>query len=415
MRRWPVLAAGFGLNLTLGTVYSWSVFIKPLQARFGASYFEAALPSTLALGLFAVGMLVAGRWVNRLGPRTVASLGAILVGSGYLASAAAVFLPSPMLALSLAYGVLVGLGIGFAYSPPIPAAARWFPERKGLATGIVVMGFGLSPLVTAPLVNSLLGLYGVEWTFAGLGAVFLTVGLLLAAFLRFPPADFVPPVTAKKAVPIPPSDIPPRAVLRRREYYLTLGLYALGTSVGFMAISQAKTLATEVTHLEAWVAVAAVQWLAVWNCAGRPLFGRLADAWGLRTVLWGMFGLELVGMAALLYAASAGALLLGIALVAVVFGGFLAVMPALTAQFFGTRDLAANYGLVFLGYGAGGLLGPVLIGAVRDATGDFSLAFALGMVLCAVGLALATFVRPPKRLPSPELPPIPTKAPPRSA
>jgi len=411
MRRWPLLAAGFGINLSLGTVYSWSVFVKPLQERFGASYFEAALPSTLCLALFAVGMLFAGRLVNRWGPRRVATVGVGLVGAGYLASAAVLGLPSPMLLLAVVYGGLVGLGIGFAYSPPIPTAARWFPERKGLATGIVVMGFGLSPLVTAPLVNYLLGASGVEFTFLLLGGVFLLAGLPLAALLRFPPTDFVSPAApAAKAAAAAEFDLTPREVLRRREFYLLVALYALGTSAGFMAISQAKTIAAEMAGLEAVLAVAAVQWLAVWNCVGRPGFGRLVDTWGARGILGTMFVLEMAGMALLASAGQAGALFAGLALVAAVFGGFLAVMPTLTAQLFGGRNLAANYGLVFLGYGTGGLLGPVLIGAVRDATGGFSSAFVIGVGLCAAGLALATFVRPPKRLATAKAPAVFSRA-----
>jgi len=186
-------------------------------------------------------------------------------------------------------------------------------------------------------------------------------------------------------------------------------VYALGTAVGFMAISQAKPIA-ETGGLGTVLAVAAVQWLAVWNCVGRPAFGRLSDVWGARAVLGGMFLLEMAGLAVLLVSAHPVALFLGLAFVASVFGGFLAVMPALTARLFGNRNLASNYGLVFLGYGAGGLVGPVLIGALRDATGAFGMAFALGIAICAAGLVLVPWVRPPKRLPAAEAPRSPARA-----
>lgn len=408
-RRWLYILAGFGINLTLGAVYSWSVFIKPLQTRFGATYFEATLPSTVALAMFAVGMLVAGRYVYQIGPRKTATVGAFLLGSGYILSSSVGSLPNSMWMLTLFYGTLVGVGLGFAYNPPIPTAAKWFPERKGLATGVVVMGFGLSPLVTAPLVQFLIGAYGVEAGFGILGMIFLFVTLLLASLLKFPPGDFVPPAvkttwSTRKTSPTGPS-MEPREMLRTPQFYVAILLYMLGTSVGFMAISQAKTIATETAHLETALAVAVVQWLAIWNCTGRPLFGKLTDAWGPRPVLYTMFAVELAGMGFLLYASSVPFLFLGIAMVAITFGGFLAVMPALTAYFFGSEKLGANYGIMFLGYGAGGILGPLAISAIRDATGGFSSAFVVGGIISTVGFILAAFVRPPKKIPSVMPPP----------
>src|SRR3990170_2298433 len=156
------LAVGFVMNLMLGTAYAWSVFSKPLETRYGASSFTAMLPFAVELALFSVGMVFAGRLVDRHGPREVALLGALLD-----------LVPWPLEWLTVTYGVVVGLGIGFAYNPPIPTAVRWFPDRKGLASGVVVMGFGLSPLVTAPLIEYLLPAYGVSSTFTILGALFL--------------------------------------------------------------------------------------------------------------------------------------------------------------------------------------------------------------------------------------------------
>ena len=152
---------GFAMNLLLGTAYAWSVFAKPLQTQFGATSFTVMLPFAVQLALFSVGMVFAGRLVDRHGPRKVAILGGLLVGAGYLLSSLLDRVPWPIEYLTLTYGVIVGLGLGFAYNPPIPTAVRWFPDRRGLASGLVVMGFGLSPLVTAPLIEFLIPAYGV--------------------------------------------------------------------------------------------------------------------------------------------------------------------------------------------------------------------------------------------------------------
>src|SRR3990172_4246827 len=147
------LAIGFAMNAMLGTAYAWSVFKKPLVSDFGATSLTAMLPFALGLAMFSVGMVFAGRLVDRHGPRKVAMLGGLLVGGGYALSSLMDDTPWPMVTLTVTYGVIVGLGLGFAYNPPIPTAVRWFPVRTGLASGVVVMGFGLSALFTAPLAD----------------------------------------------------------------------------------------------------------------------------------------------------------------------------------------------------------------------------------------------------------------------
>jgi MFS family permease len=362
----------------------------------------------VALACFAVGMLVAGRLLDRLGPRRLAVIGGVLVGAGYLLAAAALGLPDPLAALVLSFGVLGGLGIGFAYSPPIPTAARWFPDRRGLATGLVVMGFGLSPLATAPLVQYLLDSLGVAPTFAVLGLVFLPVLAGLGFLLRFPPAGYVPPRPVPEGRRAAARDATPGAMVRSPTFALAFLLYAVGSAVGFMAITQAKAIGSELAGLTGSAAVATVQWLAAWNCAGRPLFGRVADGLGpVRTLLL-LFLLEMAGMALLWLVPGWVGVFAGIALVAVVFGGFLAVMPVVTSAFWGDRHLAANYGVVFLAYGAGGFVGPFLISALRDAWGSFTPAFLVGAGVAAGGLALSFLVRPPRPRVTPEPPaPVP--------
>src|SRR5574342_127800 len=159
-RRYSYLGVSFVMNVLLGTAYSWSVFDGPLRSAYGADAFTAMLPMAVALGTFSIGMTFCGGFVDRYGPRKIAIIGAILVSVGYMASALVAVSPWPIPTLILTYGVVMGMGLGFAYNPPIPMAQRWFPDRKGLATGFVVMGYGLSPLFTAPAAKALIALYG---------------------------------------------------------------------------------------------------------------------------------------------------------------------------------------------------------------------------------------------------------------
>ena len=394
------LAIGFSMNVVLGTAYAWSVFKKPLIAGFGANNFTAMLPFALALAMFSVGMVLAGRLVDRHGPRKVALLGAVLVGGGYILSSFMDDTPWPMGSLTVTYGIVVGLGLGFAYNPPIPTAVRWYPVRRGLASGLVVMGFGLSALFTAPLADFLIASYDVPTAFLILGVAFLAVLLALGSLLRFPPADWQPPaeiVAKAKRSWKPVAELTTRKMVRTPAFWSAWLLYVLGTAGGFMIIGNAKDIAKEVGLVtDAALATAAVQTLAVFNSGGRPLFGRLADVWSPKRALLVMYLVLLGGMALLSVSSAWLPLYVGIAITGAVFGGFLAVMPALATIFFGTKNLGTNYGVLFTGYGFGAIVALFASGWIRDSAGSYVPAFYIGILLSLFGLLLSLGVRPPR-------------------
>ena len=396
------LAVGLGMNLLLGTAYSWSVIKDALIREFGtagADDFTALLPFAAAMAMFAVGMVFAGRLVDRHGPRRVALAGAVVFSSGYLLSSLMDRTPWPMVTLTLVYGGLVGLGTGFGYNPTITTAVRWFPVRKGLASGIVVMGVGLSPVVTAPLASFLIGLYEVPTTFLLLGILFLVTLVPLALLLRFPPADWQPPaelVARSRRAWKPVAEIETRTMLRSPQFWSAWSLYMLGSTLGFMIIGNAHTIAVEVGGAGDVLATTAVVVLAVFNSAGRPLFGRIVDVWTPRRTLLLMSASLIGAMALLSVAGDVSTVLFGIALTGVVFGGFLAVMPALSTLYFGEAHAGANYGALFTAFGIGNVVALFAGGWLRTTTGSFLSAFYVGLALSAVGLLLSLTVRPPR-------------------
>ncbi len=402
MPRGGYLAVGLGMNLLLGTAYSWSVIKDALIQEFGAAGaddFTALLPFAVAMAMFAVGMVLAGRLVDRHGPRRVALAGAVIFSSGYLLSSLMDRTPWPMITLTLVYGGLVGLGTGFGYNPTIGAAVRWFPVRKGLASGIVVMGVGLSPVVTAPLASFLIGQYRVPTTFLLLGILFFAVLVPLALLLRFPPPDWQPPtelVARTKHDWKPLEDVEPRAMLRTPLFWSAWSLYVLGSTLGFMIIGNAHTIAMEVGGASDALATVAVMVLALFNSAGRPVFGRLADLWTPRRTLVLMAASLLAAMALLSVARDVTGVLLGIALAGIIFGGFLAVMPALCTLYFGVEHSGANYGLLFTAFGIGNVIALFAGGWIRTATNSFLAAFYLGIALSAIGLLFSLTMRPPR-------------------
>jgi len=402
MPRGAYLAVGLGMNLLLGTAYSWSVIKDALIREFGsagADDFTALLPFAAAMAMFAVGMVLAGRLVDRHGPRRVAVAGAVIFSSGYLLSSLMDRTPWPMITLTLVYGGLVGLGTGFGYNPTITTAVRWFPVRKGLASGIVVMGVGLSPVVTAPLASFLIGRYGVPTTFLFLGILFFATLVPLALLLRFPPPDWNPPaelVARTRRAWKPVAEVGTRRMLRSPVFWTAWALYVLGSTQGFMIIGNAHTIAMEVGSASDALATAAVMILAVFNSAGRPLFGRIVDLWTPRRTLLLMSASLLGAMALLSVARDAASVLLGIGLAGIVFGGFLAVMPALSTLHFGVEHSGANYGALFTAFGIGNVVALFAGGWIRAATGTFLTAFYIGMALSAVGLVISLGVRPPR-------------------
>jgi len=412
------LVLGFVMNLTLGTVYSWSVISTTLTSKtgpYGYDAFQANVPFAVALAMFSIGMVFSGRLVDRHGPRRVAMVGAILVGVGYMLSSLFTITPWPLWVLTATFGGIAGLGIGFAYNPPIATAIRWYPVRKGLASGIVVMGFGLSPVLTATVVSWwMIPVLTLTTTLLVLGAVYLVVLLACASFLRFPEPGWQPPdkivAAAGKRTWQPAAEMTTREVVRTSSFWGAWVLYALGTAGGFMAIGNAGKIASEIGHVPTELLTIPVILLAIFNSSGRPLFGRVADVLTPKRALLVMYTVLLAGMGILSFANSDLLVYAGIGLTGLVFGGFLAVMPALSTLFFGAKNQAANYGVLFTGYGLGAVVALFVGALVRTETGSYLYAFYLSAFLAALGIVLSFGVRPPKPVAVKVERPVPAQA-----
>jgi OFA family oxalate/formate antiporter-like MFS transporter len=354
----------------------------------------------LSVVFFAVGMVVAGRWQDRVGPRRVGMTGGALLGAGLLLAS---WLGSRLPGLYLSYGVLGGLGVGFAYVTPIATVVKWFPDMRGLMTGVSVLGFGAGSLIGAPLSTMLIQALGVHETFAALGMV---LGLLVVASsgaLENPPEGFRPrgwqPSTQQGG---PRAEYHPRQMLRTPQFYLLWSTYLLGSGVGLMAISQAVPMGQELAGLSATVAAGVLGTMAIFNGLGRPAFGWISDAIGRKSSLVLAFGIYLIALLLVLRNANSLALYaIGISAVGFSYGGYLALLPALTADYFGTKHVGINYGLVFSAWGAAGILGPLIGTWVREGTGSWHQAFWILAGLSVVGIVLAVVTRPPAAKPMP--------------
>ncbi|HEX7551017.1 MAG TPA: OFA family MFS transporter, partial [Candidatus Methylomirabilis sp.] len=347
---------------------------------------------TISTVSFALMMIFAGRWQDKIGPRVVATLGGVMFGLGLFASA---YATTPFL-MMMTFGVVGGIGLGLCYSATTPPAIKWFPAaRKGLITGIVVSGVGLAAVYVSPLTQFLLGATDIPRTFMilGLGATVLIC--LLARHLTNPPAGYVPAAAgAPGASPRKPTaarrDLDWHEMLRSRQFYLLWLMFVLTASAGLMIIAHVAIIAKEQARWE-WGFVP-VAMLAIFNTIGRVVSGFLSDRIGRTQTMVLAFTLQAVNMFAFAHYTTPALLVFGSAFTGLCYGTTYTLMPAATADFYGVRHLGVNYGLVFTAFGVAGVLGPLLGGRIRDVAGSYSISYTISacMLLLAAVLAFAT-------------------------
>ena len=394
--RWIFVALGLVMNLCLGSVYSWSVFRKPLEKWFSVGATESGLPYMLFLAFFAILMPIAGRWLNKYGPRVITIVGGVAVGAGWILSSFA----QDMSLLIVSYGIIAGGGVGVVYGGPISVSTKWFPDKKGLAVGLTLAGFGLSALITAPLARLSIDFYGPLQTFAILGTVFLVIIVLLAIPLKFPsagwkPSGWIPPVNSKVTV-----DFETFGMLKTKTFSGLWFCYVIGTLSGLMAIGIASPVGQEVIKLSPDTAALAVSIFAIFNGIGRPIFGWVTDRITPKYSAIISFIIVLLASVGMLGAGEGAMVLYMICFSGfwLSLGGWLAIAPTATATFFGTKQYAKNYGVVFTAYGMGAILGTLISGRLRDMFGSYVYAFYPTAALAVIGIAIAILtLRTPKK------------------
>ena len=401
MNRWLVVVGGVLMNLALGVIYAWSVFVAPFDADFGWTRTQVSVVFTIAILSIGLWFVVAGFLQDRFGPRRVAAAGGILYALGFFLASQT----ESLLWLYVTFGALAGAGNGFGYAIPIPVCSKWFPDRRGLAIGLAVGGYGAGSGIYGPLAREvLIPAYGWQGTMQISGAVFLVMTLVGAWLLRNPPEGYQPPTAAPApaAGGAPPAaapagrDFATREMVRTPTFYLLWIAYCLGSAAGLMVISQLVPVG-EAAGLGA-AAGLGLTIGAIGNTGGRVLSGWMSDTFGRLNTLRLMV---LVSAAALpVFYGFAGQVVLFYLLLIVIYycyGTLLSVFASTCADFYGTRHMGVNYGLLFSAWGVAGIVGPVIAGRVFDATGDYRLAFFIAAGLAVVALVSLALARPPGR------------------
>jgi OFA family oxalate/formate antiporter-like MFS transporter len=395
--RWWRVVGGLSMNLALGSLYAWSVFVAPLEKQFGWKRAQTSNVFTIAVVVFAITFVVAGRLQDKIGPFKIALTGGILVSLGFFLCAYTTSLNY----LYICFGVIGGLGNGFGYACPIPVMAKWFPDRRGLAVGLAVAGYGGGSAIFGPLANlSLIPAYGVFTTFQILGVIFLVMTVFGAFLMKNPPVGYrppgwtPPPATAKAAATT--YEFTPGEVLKTPAFYFMWVAYALGCAAGLMVISQLVPFAKSVGVSSAALATMGLVVGAAGNASGRILSGWMSDAIGRLNVLRLMIGLSVVCMP-LLYMAGSNITLLYALVFAVYwcYGTQLSVNGSATSDFWGTKNAGINYGMLFTAWGVAGIIGPRIGGVLFDKYKNYQAAFYWAAGLAAVALVCELLAKRP--------------------
>lgn len=394
--RWWRVVGGLCMNLALGSLYAWSVFVAPLEKEFGWKRADTSTVFTVAIVVFALSFIVAGRLQDKLGPFRISLAGGILLTLGFLFCSGITSLTY----LILCFGVLVGVGNGFGYATPIPVMAKWFPDKRGLAVGLAVAGYGGGSAIFGPMANLwLIPTYGWRTTFTVLGVVFFAMTMIGSFLLKNPPAGYRPagwtPASASKAAATTYEFTAGEMWRTPPAYYMWVA-YALGCSAGLMVISQlvpfARSMRVPSEALQTMTLVVG----ALGSASGRVLSGWMSDALGRLNVLRLMIGVSAFAMP-LLYLSGGivGMLYIMVFIVYWCFGTQLSVNASTTADFWGTKNAGVNYGLLFTAYGVAGIIGPKIGGALFDQYRNYQAAFYVAGVLAVVALVFEFLARRP--------------------
>lgn len=408
MNRWFVVLGAILIQLCLGAIYAWSVF-TPALADAGWSKMQTQVVFSVGLALFAIVMVWAGRKLGEFGPRKLAMAGGITLGLGY--ALAGLLGGANFWVLVITIGVIGGSGIGLAYVVPIAVGIRWFPDKKGMITGLAVAGFGFGAMGWVKFAGEwghLIHSFGLSSTFIIYGIAFTALVLIGGTWMVYPPADWKPAGFEENASqnsgsnPSAKVDFTSKAMLRTPQFYLIFFTFVFSAGAGLMSIGLMKLYPMEALQQAGFSEIAAsgiagtamAVFFSLANGLGRIIWGTLSDKLGRKLSIIIMTGTQ--GVIVFLFTMMAGnevLLYLGATLIGFNFGGNFSLFPTITADIFGTKNVGENYPFVFLAYGAGGILMPSLGGMLGD-MGNFQLAFSICGFLCLVGMALTILVKP---------------------
>lgn len=396
--RWLIAAAAVGIHLSIGSVYAWSVFTKPITSQFGWELSSVQLTFSIAILFLGLSAAFLGHYVEKHGPRKAGILSSIFFGVGITGSGLAISMESLPL-LYICYGVLGGIGLGVGYITPVSTLVKWFPDRRGLATGLAIMGFGFASMIAGPIIQALIESVGIANTFFILGIIYFVVMFASAQYLAPPPQGWVPAgysAQASEGQKQIKKDLcqltANEAVKTRRFYWLWLMLF-INVTCGIAIISVASPMAQEIAGMSVGMAATMVGLNGLFNGAGRIGWASLSDYIGRANTYTAFFAIQIVLFFLLPNLTIQTLFMIAMFIIMTCYGGGFSSIPAYIGDLFGTKQLGAIHGYILTAWVAAGLAGPIFAAWVREKTGSYTGTLSVFVAMFVVALVISLIVR----------------------
>lgn len=375
---------GIIIMICLGTVYSYSIFRVTIEKMFNIGSMQSGMPYMMALAFYAIFMFLTGKYLDKFNPKLIILIGGLLVSLGWILSS---FAPSIFI-LTITYGLISGAGVGIVYGVPLTVVARWFPEKKGLAVGLVLIGFGLSPLITAPLARILVEQHGIMNAFKILGISFGLIISILSLPFKYPSESELLNLNITKHIKKSLNEINTIEMIKSKKFKGLYINFLIGTTVGLMLVGLTGSVGTELIGLSTKDISLLMALFAIFNGIGRPIFGWITDEFSTQNAMYLSYGL-IISSAILILFANEGDVLLYLISFSIFWfnlGGWLAIAPTSTLELYGAKHYSQNYGVVFTAYGFGAIAGVMTSGLLVDIHQNYHSVFYFVIGLCSIGV-----------------------------
>ncbi|WP_320034303.1 OFA family MFS transporter [Halarcobacter sp.] len=375
--RWLMALAAVGVHICIGSVYAWSVYVKPIQEQLSWSLTDVTISFSIAIFFLGLSAALMGKFVEKNGPRVAALIAASLFGLGTIGSGLAIMMESKLL-LYFFYGVLGGCGLGIGYISPVSTLVRWFPDKRGMATGLAIMGFGFASAIWGPTIKILIEKVGIASTFFILGIIYFVVMFLSALYLQKPEEGYMPKKfkkkveEGKKKIKEDLANLSLKEAIKTPRFYGLWIMLFINITCGIAIIGVASPLLQEVVGISAIAAAAAVGLMGIFNGAGRILWASISDIITRPAVYVIFFATQIVAFYMLPSITEIVLFQFVLYFIMTCYGGGFASIPAYIGDIFGTKELGAIHGYILTAWAAAGLVGPLIISIVKDMTGSYA-------------------------------------------
>ena len=392
--RWLIAASAVGIHISIGSVYAYSVMTNPVKEIFGVEGSEIKWAFKIAILLLGFSAAFLGKWVEKVGPRKSGTVAGLCYGTGILGSGLAILIGSlPLFFIS--YGVIGGIGLGLGYITPVSTLVKWFPDRRGLATGMAIMGFGFAALIFGPIMQKLFDSVGVANAFFILGGIYTIVILTSASYIERPPEGYLPKGFTPgkgKAAKTDMANIDANAALKTHRFYYMWIMMFINISCGIAIIAAASPMMQNKLGYTPMQAAAMVGLIGVFNGLGRIIWSGLSDFIGRSFTYIVFFTFQIAAFFLLPRISAELVFLIILFTVITMYGGGFATLPAFLGDLFGTKQLGAIHGLILTAWALAGLAGPTIYDAVMKRTGSLATTLVVFSVMFMVALVVSLFM-----------------------